>query len=285
MKSTTHILFLITAFFITLSSCDNEDEIKAPGTFTIAFDNKIGEENLSLRAAGDQTYDFTDANGQQYNISKLGYYISGIKFFGPEGNGYADPNKITADAAKLTGFYQVLESDPGSQAIHISDVTANSYNRIEFTIGVKSYTVIETTPGGILDPANGAWFLDMDAGYVNLGIEGNGSNSGQEYVSSGDEPEILEGTFSLLFSGWKDVVPEAGQEPILVDNTRIIEFNFDEVISVEEGLNPEVNINVDVAEILEGIDFSQTFSVKRPADSRSFSDKFTEAFSLDSVTQ
>ena len=285
MKSTNNILYLFLFFFITATSCDKEEEIKAPGTIAIVFDNKVGDDNLNMRVPGDQTYDFTDANGQQFNISKFGYYISEIKLSGPAGIGYADPNKITADPSKITGFYHVLESDPASRVINIKNVTARTYDKIEFTIGVKSYTVIQGTPGGILDPANGAWFLNMEAGYVNLAIEGNASNSGQEYVSMGNEPEILEGTFSIHLSGWRDVAPEPGQDSVFVDNTKTIELYFDEVLSVEEGLNPEVHINVNLTKILEGIDFSQTFAVESPDQGRSFSNKFMEAFTLDFVVQ
>jgi len=282
MKSAIYILLIV---LVSTTSCDKGEEIKTPGTVAIVFDNKLGVDDLNLRVPGDQTYNFTDENGQQFNISKFGYYISQIKFSGPDGISYSDPNKITVDASKVTGFYDVLESDPASQTISVNNVSARNYDKIEFTIGVQSYTFIPGTPGGVLDPANGARFLNMEAGYVNLLIEGNASNSGQEFVSMGSEPDILEGTFSINLSGWKDVAPDPGQDPIFIDNTKTIELFFDKMISVEEGLNPEIHINVDAAKILEGIDFSQIFAVKRPDQSRSFSNKFVDAFTLDFVVQ
>ncbi len=285
MKASNYLLYLLLSLFMTATSCVSKEESKGPGTIAVVFDHKADDNDLSLRIPGDMTYDYTDANGQQYNISKFGYYISGIKFIGPSGIGYGDPNKITADASKLTGFYQVLESDPASQIININSVTVGTYDKITFTIGIKAYTVIEGTPGGILDPGTGAWFLNMEAGYVNLAIEGNAANSGQKYVPKGTETEVLEGTFSVQISGWKDVAAEPGQNPVFVDNTKTIELDFDELLSVEEGLNPAVHINVNLVEILEGIDFSQTFDVKGPSQGTSFSNKFNEAFKFGFVTQ
>ncbi|XOV93956.1 MAG: MbnP family protein [Bacteroidota bacterium] len=285
MKSTNCILYISLVLFITTISCNKQDEINAPGSVAIIFEHKVGEEDLILRTPGDQTYDFTDTKDQQFNISKFGFYVSEIKFFSPDGAGYADPKKITADDSKITGFYHVLESDLTSQEINITNVPARTYDKIEFTIGVKSYTVIEGTPGGILDPEKGAWFVNMEAGYVNLAIEGTAVNSGQEYIPESDEPEILEKTFSIHLSGWKDVAADPGQEPIFVDNTKTIELNLNEPITVENGLVPEVHVNVNLGKILEGIDFSQTFTVEGPSQSRAFSDKFIEAFTLDFVTQ
>ncbi len=281
MKSTIYILVLFSLFFITVTSCGNEEEIKAPGTVSLVFDHTVGDEPLNLRAPGDQTYDFTDANGQEFNISSFGYYISEIKFISTEGLSYSDPVKITVDASKLTGFYQVLESAPTSQVINVENVTARTYDKVSFVIGVQSYDFIDGPPGGILDPANGAWFLDMETGYVNLAIAGNAANSGQPSVITAEEPEILEGTFSIAVSGWRDVTPPAGEAPFFVDNTKTIELSFDEPISVEDGLNPAVNIQVDLAEILEGIDFSQTFAVEIPGQGQTFSNNFAEAFTLD----
>lgn len=284
MKSSNYIVFFALLFFISASSCTKE-EIKNPGTVSIIFDIGVGDDQINLRDPGDQTFDFTDANGQQFNISKFGYYISEIKFSSPDGVGYADPRKITVDPSKITGFYHVLASDPASQIINIENVTARAYDKVEFTIGVKSYTVIPGPPGGILDPANGAWFLNMDIGYVNLAIEGNASNSGQEYSNPANGPEILEGTFSIHTSGWKDVDPEPGEEPILVDNTRTIVLELGELINVEEGLKPEVHVHVDLAKILEGIDFSETFAVERPDQGLPFANTFEDAFIFDFITQ
>lgn len=282
----TNLIYFLLLIIVSLAtSCTKKEENKADGTIDIIFDHIVGNEDLAIKVPGDKNYDFKDINGQEFNISKFRYFISEIKFSSPEGTSFGDPNKITTDASKVTGFYHIIESNTASQKISINNVTARTYDKIQFTVGVKFYTFIPGPAGGILDPANGAPFLNMQAGYINMSIEGNALNSGQVYVDNGNEPDILEGTFNFELSGWRNISPESGQDTVFVDNTRIIELDFDKLIKVEEGLNPEVHLKIDLSEILEGNDFSETYSVKGPIESRAFSKKFKDAFILDFVKQ
>ena len=85
--------------------------------------------------------------------------------------------------------------------------------------------------------------------------------------------------------GWKDVEPAPGEDPVFVNNIKIIELDFGTDLKIEEGLNPQAHITVDAMKALEGIDFSTTFSVHRPDHGAPFADKLNETFKLDHVHQ
>ena len=70
-------LLAIAALAILSFSCSNDDEASlASGTFQVYFDNKIGSSEVTMREAGDVTYDYETANGEKFNVALLGYYVS-----------------------------------------------------------------------------------------------------------------------------------------------------------------------------------------------------------------
>lgn len=280
----------ILAFFLasfTLVSCGDDDnaEVKNPGSFSILFDNMVDGKQISLQDAGNQTFDFTDANGQDFNISKMRYYISKVELEGPDGVKHIDPLNVSPNADEVTGYYLIEESNSSSRVINLSGVEAGVYNKIRFTVGIDEDGVEEGASGGILDPAEGAWFWNWNAGYISFAIEGNAANSGQEYVDWGNGFETLEGTYALHVGGWKDVEPAPGENPVFVNNIKVIELDFGSDVRVEEGLNPEAHITVDAMKALEGIDFETQFAVHRPDLGSPFADNLKETFVLDHVHQ
>lgn len=285
--------FLLACFAIVilgLSACSEEEDPiaiieKEPGTLSILFDNKLGDESISLKDAGDQTFSYTDANGQEINISRFAYYITAIELEGPNGALHIDPLRVSASADEVAGYYHVVSVDPSSRVINLSDIQVGTYNKIRFTVGVDESGVQEGAAGGVLDPANGAWFWNWNAGYIGFGVEGNASSSGQEYVDWGNGFETHEGTFAIHVGGWKDVEPEPGEDPKFVNNVKVIELDFDSDIRIEEGLTPGAHINVRFEQLLKGTDFSTTYSVHRPDLGRPYANKLVEVFSLDHVHQ
>ncbi len=277
---------LIIASF-GLTGCDKDDDTstKDAGVLAILFDNKLDGTSISLKDAGDRTFDYTDEDGQEMNISVYAYYISAIELEGPDGVKHIDPLRVTANAEDVSGYYHVISTTPNSNVINLSDIEAGTYNKIRFTVGVDESGVQEGAAGGVLDPANGAWFWNWNAGYIGFGVEGNASNSGQEYVDWGNGFETLEGTFAIHVGGWKDVEPEPGEDPKFVNNIKIIELDFDSNIKIEDGLTPEAHINVNFEQLLKGVDFSTTYSVHRPDLGKPFADRLVEVFELDHVHQ
>ena len=284
--SIKYIFALLTITLFNFSSCTNEDtDLIDPGTLSIFFDNKLGDNTLSIKDAGDQTFDYIDSNEQEFNISLFAYYISAIELEGPDGVKHIDPLNATANADDVSGYYHVNSTVPNSNVITLNEIKAGSYNKIRFTIGVDESGVQEGAAGGVLDPAQGAWFWNWNAGYIGFGVEGNASNSGQEYVDWGNGFETLEGTYAVHVGGWKDVEPEAGEDPTFVNNIKVIELDFDSTIMIEEGLTPSAHINVNFHELLDGSDFSTTYAVHRPDLGKPFAEKLVEVFELDHIHQ
>lgn len=285
MKSFNQLFILLTLTLIGFSACNKDEEpTKEPGNIAVLFDNKVDGNNLKMQDAGSKTYDFTDANGQAFNISSFGYYISEVELSGSDIT-HADPLNVSADASEVRGYYHVKEDEASSRVINLTGIAPGTYDKIKFTIGINESGVQQGAAGGVLDPANGAWFWNWNAGYIGLAIEGSAANSGQEYVDWGNGFETLEGTFAVHVGGWKDVEPAPGEDPKFVNNIRVVELDFDSPLMIEEGLSPEAHLNVDLMKILDGIDFSTTFAVHRPDLGRPFADKINEAFTLDHVHQ
>ncbi|MEO1518156.1 MAG: MbnP family protein [Bacteroidota bacterium] len=288
MKSVVKYLFAVLAIsslFLTACNKDDDGPDKEPGTLSVFFENKLGGKTIKLKDAGDSAYEFTDTDGQELNISVYAYYISAIELEGPNGVKHIDPLKATANAEEVTGYYHVISSTPNSNVINLTGVESGTYNKIRFTIGVDESGVQQGAAGGVLDPASGAWFWNWNAGYIGFGVEGNASNSGQEYVDWGNGFETLEGTYAIHVGGWKDVEPEPGEDPKFVNNIKVIELDFDSDIAIENGLLPQAHINVNFDELLKGTDFSTTYSVHRPDLGKPFADKLVEVFELDHVHQ
>ncbi|MEO9872288.1 MbnP family protein [Ekhidna sp.] len=275
--------FLAIFSLISISYSCSEDDTPAleSGTFQVFFDNKIGASEVTMRESGDATYDYETANGERFNVSTLGYYVSKIQLSGPDGEFYEDEILISASEAR--GYYHVLESETGSGNISLENVSAGKYNKITFTIGVEEDGVQEGAAGGVLDPANGAWFWNWNAGYIGFAIEGNAENSGQEYVDWGNGFETQAGTFALHVGGWKDVQDNEN----FVNNVKTITLDFGTTISVSEELSPLAHIVVDAMKILDGaqIDFSTTYAVHAPKLGRPFANELSDVFTVHHVHQ
>lgn len=281
-------LFSIVAFLFLFTACNNDDDdaaVKGDGTLSIFMDNKLGSTSVKIRDAGDRTFDYTDEDGQEINISTYAYYISAIELEGPDGTKHVDPLNVTANEDEVTGYYHVISSKENSNVINLTDIEAGTYNKIRFTVGVDESGVQEGAAGGVLDPAKGAWFWNWNAGYIGFGLEGNASNSGQEYVDWGNGFETLEGTFAIHVGGWKDVEPAPNEDPKFVNNLKVIELDFDSSIKIEEGMSPQAHINVKFEEMLKGVDFMTTYAVHRPDLGKPFAERLQDVFELDHVHQ
>ncbi len=266
---------LVTLFFF---SCSDDDPTtpEETGTFQLFFDNKVGASEVTLREAGNTTFDYETADGQRFNVSTLGYYVSKIRLTGPDGAFYEDEVSVNASEAK--GYYHVLESVAGSGTISLENVPAGTYDQVVFTIGVDEDGVQEGAAGGVLDPVNGAWFWNWNAGYIGFSIEGNAENSGQVQTDFSDQ-----GTFVLHVGGWKEVADNEN----FVNNVRTITLDFGTTVSVSKELSPLAHVVVDAMKILDGaeVDFSTTYSVHAPKLGALFADELSEMFMLHHVHQ
>ncbi|MEL6485364.1 MAG: MbnP family protein, partial [Bacteroidota bacterium] len=161
-----------------------------------------------------------------FNITTFRYYISKVKLEGPDGEVFEDEMNVSANADDVRGFYLVNEADASSKFITLKDIPAGRYNKITFTIGIGEEGIEEGAAGGILDPAEGAWFWNWNAGYIGFAIEGGAANSGQERVE-GDGWLIEEKSFALHIGGWKEITPADGESFVITQYVKDIAGNLD----------------------------------------------------------
>ncbi|MTI22770.1 hypothetical protein E1176_17190 [Fulvivirga sp. RKSG066] len=279
---------LLTALIIVLAytSCDSDDqsETEAVGTLQLKFDHFVGTQKMELSEPGSIEFQYETADGEAFNISKFGYYVSEIILEGPTGEYYEDEQLVSA--LEVKGFYHVLQDEPSSRFITLSDVPAGRYNRVTFKIGVSESAVQEGAAGGVLDPAEGAWFWNWNAGYIGFAIEGTAQNSGQELVE-GDGWTIPEKSFALHIGGWKDIEVAEGENQKFVNNVKTIALQFDSDLRVESALDPNVHIVVDLLKMLDGanINFANSYSIHAPKAGQPLAEVLPEVFIVDHTHQ
>jgi len=151
---TLEFAFLMV-FCITTAFSGNKINVKT-GTLKINFLNTANGKPVVLK---DSVY--TNPSGEQYNITKLKYYISNISL--PGNISLTDPdNYHLIDAARSTNFN--------------IPVKEGKYKSIRFLIGVDSIRNCSGAQEGALDPVNDM-FWTWNTGYVMFKMEGNSSSS------------------------------------------------------------------------------------------------------------
>lgn len=276
-------LIFITAFF-TACSDDDAPQAEATGDVRLQFAHFVGSVPLQLQETGSTNYNFMSAAGGAYNLNMFGYYVSEVKLEGPNGESFAYPMNVSPNAAEVTGYYHVKQSEPNSQFITLNEIPAGTYDRISYTIGIQEEGVQEGAAGGVLDPASGAWFWNWNAGYIAFAVEGTAENSGQPGVV-GDGFSIPEKNFALHVGGWKEVVPAEGDEQKFFNNNQQISLPLGSNITVSETATPTIHIVADVAEVLNSVNFATNFAVHSPKAGRNFAPLITDVFNIDHVHQ
>ncbi len=283
MKIFKYILFSTLAVSL-FSTCDDEkiDPEAGNGSFVVEFDNYVGSTDMQLDPAGSTDFRYATASGQQFNVSTFRYYISNIKLEGPDGAMFEDEMNVSANADEVAGYYLVQESEASSQYITLDNIPEGNYDKVTFTLGIAEEGVQQGAAGGILDPAEGAWFWNWNAGYISLGMEGTAADSPQQKVE-GDGFIIEPKTFSLHVGGWKDVDPDDN----FVNNIKTVTLDLGSAVTVSDKLKPEAHIVFDMLKILDGasVDFSQTYAVHAPRLGAPLAEEIPNAFIVDHVHQ
>lgn len=276
------LLFALAIVAVTFSACKKDDPATGddPGTFDLIFDNRIGDQPATLVGTDATDFPYTNGMGQSFNLTLLGYYISKVELSGPNGETYTDVLATGPAADQVKGFYHVLESDPASQTIHLENVPAGKYDQVTFTLGIDAATVQEGATGGVLDPAEGAWLWNWDAGYIGFAMEGRSPVSPQTADQWTPEHAV-----QLHVGGWKEITGN----PNLVNNVKRITLDFPSSVNVESRLTPNAHLHMDLLKMLDGanvtVDFSTTYAVHAPAKGKAMAENLVSAFVIDHVHQ
>lgn len=161
IKNISIALFAILT--IAFTSCKKDETINTAekGTFTLEFENQVNGVPLVLN-----TQNYTNANGESFNISTFKYYVSNIKLTKTDGTVCAIPESyILLDEAK-----------PSSLLNNLKDIPTGDYTKISFTIGVDKERNLAGAQTGALDPALGM-FWTWNSGYIFVKFEGTSPQS------------------------------------------------------------------------------------------------------------
>ncbi|MDX1447023.1 MbnP family protein [Lishizhenia sp.] len=278
-------IITILAVALVAMACEKEDikqnQEEHKGEILVNFDMKAGTSPLQLRASGDTVnYDYSTALNQAFNISNFGFYVSAFTLSGPNGESYTQKMEATAEGAQ--GYFRVEASDLATSFINLENIPEGTYDEISFTIGVGEEGVQSGASGGVLDPANGAWFWNWNAGYIAMKVEGSAADSPQQFVDQGNGSSIPAKRIEFHVGGWKDV-----DGSMFVNNLKTLTLDFGSPILIGEKYAPEAHVVVDVLPFFNASsnDFTSTYSVHSPMAGAPFAATFTEMFVMDHVHQ
>lgn len=167
------------------------------------FENYAGSAQLALN--NTQGYAYTNANGDQFNVSTYKYYISNIKFVGSDGKEYAEPES----------YHFLDQADPASLSFTISDIPAGTYTTVKMVLGVDSARNVSGAQTGALDPIHGM-FWTWSSGYIMAKIEGNFLKTSTS-ASSGFSLHL--GGFTGKYSVVNEITLPLPQNLVVGDNT------------------------------------------------------------------
>lgn len=165
MKLKTFFSVLILSVFFSSCSKDNGDSPSGNEMtdMSVEFDNIVGGQNLFLNDVN-----YTNAAGEQFNISLLQYFISNIQLRKTDGTVYT----LNQDSS----YFLIRESDPASRYARFK-APAGDYNQLTFVLGVDSLrsTMDVTKRTGALDPGGSmedGMYWGWNSGYIFFKMEG-----------------------------------------------------------------------------------------------------------------
>lgn len=165
-RITFHICLAAILSTMLFAACKKE-KVTAPDTtltsMSVEFDNIAGGQNLLLNAVN-----YTNAAGEQFNVSLLQYYISNIRLRKTDGAYYTvDPD---------SSYFLINESDPATRFARFK-IPVGDYNQLQFVLGVDSLrsTMDISKRTGVLDPSGGhdnSMYWGWNSGYIFFKMEG-----------------------------------------------------------------------------------------------------------------
>ena len=272
-KLAISIVFLFSSLFFSCQENENPNSI-SQGEMIVKFDNYVGNQNMVIDEVGSANYRYSTANGQEFNLTRFGYYISHVRLEGPNGEVFIDEMNASADANQIKGYYRVVQGESDSYNVHLKNIPEGQYNKIIFNLGVKEDGIQEGAVGGILDRAAGAWFWNWNSGFINFIIEGHSPASLRD-----------ENRLQIHIGGWKNI-PSADENPQrFFDNNVEVSLPFDATVRVSETMRPSPHIIMDLLKVIGDTDLAIQNNIHSPAAAVPFVQKLAGAFVVDHTHQ
>lgn len=227
------LFFSILAFSVLgFSSCKKDDnnnnseyDPNKKAELTVEFDNIAGSSDLQLN-----TGSYTNSSGENFNVTKLKYYVSNFVLTRTDGTVYTVPQDSC--------YFLIDESDESTHEPALS-IPEGEYKTLSFTLGVDSLrnTMDLTHRTGVLDPTGvGAdMYWGWNSGYIFFKMEGNSSASAM-------------GDFMYHIGGF------GGYSSATINNIKYVTLDLTArgVPQVKQGKETNVHLMVDVLKMFNG---------------------------------
>lgn len=228
MKKLSIISLALTAILFSCKKESTTPDFSSTdkGSIGIEFDNVAGDADLILNTA---TY--TNATGENYNITTFNYYISNIVLLNEDGSEYTVP--------KDESYFLIKENDEATHTVELENVPAGNYTGIRFTVGVDSLkcTAPVEQRTGVLDPAAGGadMYWSWNSGYIFLKMEGTSTASAM-------------GDFMYHIGGF------GGYSAATINNIKTITLTVPAggKATVRKDITPDMHLLIDAKKVLDG---------------------------------
>lgn len=206
------ILKLIILVLILVSCRKNEVANVSESSSKLIVNIKYNANEFTLQK---DTILYKNASGNKYSISRLQYYISGIKLYLKDSSFY-ESNQVFY----LDGF------EDKSNTILIEGIKPNEYTSIDFNIGINSNFNEHGKISNTNENINMYWPDEMGGGYHFLKFEGN-------YLNSDNKTK----GFAL----------HLGTNPLLIKHQKI-----NQVIQLNKNISDTIELNMNINKWFDG---------------------------------
>lgn len=250
----TKLIIVLAALAFVACKKEPQDPEPTPttnlGSLKIEFEAKVGDSAFVLN-----TKNYTNTNGDTFNISTFKYYVSNVVLTKTDNSTFSVPNS----------YYLIDHGSGASFSLAISNIPVADYKAITFLIGVDSTRNVSGAQSGDLDPGKGM-FWSWSSGYIMAKLEGNSPQS----TASNKKLLFHVGGFSGINSVIKTVSPTFGSS----------------TANVKSDKTPEIHIIANVQEWFKSsvVNFATLHTVHMPGTSaKTIAENYKNMFKVDHI--
>ncbi len=232
------------------------------GSLVLQFDNVVGNEALVLK---DKQY--TNAAGEQFNITFLQYYVSNLRLQRKNGSEYVVPQDQS--------YFLIREQAPESHRVVLNNIPKGDYTGVSFVIGVDSLRSASEVSQrkGCLDVGGDGkdMYWAWNSGYIFVKMEG----TSPQIPLTGNRKEPIFLYHIGLFGGMGDKKT--------LNNIKVANLAFGkEKVKIKTDKNTVIGIKTDVSKLFNGptnVSLATTPTVMAGPFSAKIADNYATMFS------
>lgn len=252
-------------FILFLGVCLNA-YCQKTGSLAIQFDNVVGNEDLVLK---DKQY--TNANGEQFNVTLLQYFVSNFRIKRKDGSEYVVPQNES--------YFLVREHLPETQRVVLNNIPKGDYVGVNFVIGVDSLRSASEVSQrkGCLDVGGDGkdMYWAWNSGYIFVKMEG----TSPQIPLTGNRKEPIFLYHIGLFGGMGDKKT--------LNNIKLATLDFGkEKVKIKADKNTTIGIKTDAVKLFNGstnVSLSTNPVVMASPFSAKIADNYTSMFLYDGL--